>query len=179
MTSDAPPGGLVVPIRPERALRGTFLFAAVVSGVLLIIAIAFTLKEGVVGALTALPCAAVFGAALWIAAWRAKRQLPGAVFRVDAAGMHLETKRSARTVAWADIEAVTVATHPRGGHAVLATLRPGVPKPAPGSFGVPAWSTELRCLVVMPLDLLEAAPEPVSTAVATHAGERFRPDGRL
>jgi len=179
MTPDAQPGDLVVPIRAERALRGTFLLAAVMTGVLLIIAIAYSLKEGVVGALTALPCAVVFSAALWIAAWRAKRQLPGAGFRVNATGMHIETKRSTRSVTWADVEAVTVAAHPRGGQAVLATLRPGVPTPTPGPFGMPRWSTDLRCLVVVTLDLLQTTPDVVSAAVANQAGERFRADGRL
>jgi len=179
VTSDAQPGNLVVAIRVEQALRRQFRFAAVLNAILLVIAIAFALREGVVGAVIALPCAVVFSAAVWFAVWRAKRTLPGAVFRVDGMGMHLEAERSARSIAWADLEAVTLATHPRGGQAVLATLRPGVPRPAPGTFGLPVWSTDLRCLVVVMLDLLQTTPEAVSAALAANAGERFRPDGRL
>ena len=176
MTPDAQPGDLVVPIRSERALRGPYLLAAVVTGVVLVIAIPCIGKEG---GLILLPFAVVIVAALWIVAWRATRQLPGAVFRVDETGMHIEIKSLARTVVWPDLEAVTVATHVRGGHAVLATLRPGVPRPAPGPFGLPRWSTDLRCLVVVTLDLLQTTPDVVATAIGYHAGERFRPDGRL
>jgi hypothetical protein len=179
MTPDARPSDLLAPIRAQRALRGPYLLAAALTAVLLVIAVAFALKNGVVGAVTALPCALVFSAALWIAALRTKRLLPGAAFRVDATGMHIETKGSARGVAWSDVEAVTVATHPSRGQAVLATLRPGVPRPSPGPFGLPVWSTELRCLVVVTLDLIEATGETVCAALASNAGERFRPGGRL
>jgi hypothetical protein len=179
MTPDAQPGDLVVPIRPERAMRGSYLLAGILTGLLLIIATAFALQKGAVGAVTALPCAVVASTSLWVGVWITKRQLPGSAFRVDSTGMHIETKKSVRTVAWADLDAVAVATRPQRGPAVLATLRPGVPKPATGSFGMPIWSTDLRCLIVVTLDLLQTTPETVSAAIASHAGERFRPDGRL
>lgn len=180
MTTDAQPDDLVASIGSPRLKRDPYLIAGISTGLILIFALAFAAKRDhfAVTVLEVLPCAVALIALLWLVAWAMAREATGLAFRIDAAGMHIAARKATHSVAWTDVEATALTPIPPRGQAVVATLRPGAPRPKPNVAGM-RWSPQLRCLVVLHLDVIKASPEAVRTALVTHAADRFHPDGRL
>jgi hypothetical protein len=175
MVADAQSREFVTTVRPISVRRGP-LTAAVAAICVFGVVFGIAAVQGApVGALVMF---LFFSAVIVLAAWLVTRGLGRSTFVIDAAGLELHTPRGNRRLAWSDVDSATVATE-KDAHLLLVTLRPGVQRPVPSALGVPRWSSQRHCVVVIQVESFDTSPTEVAEALRRHGGDAFRADGRL